>query len=97
MTTLSEPETRSVTTTQADRRLRLFRALWLATFAVILLLFLVGVLVYFRQMMGARHQLPTRRPNPAMPRHRWRKRRLPARAYAFYKLFAGVLGSFPFT
>ena len=66
MTTLSEPETHSVTTPQADRRLRLLRGLWLATFVLMVLLFLAGIPGHYHQMLVAPTSPNGGDPNPAM-------------------------------
>lgn len=77
-----------------DRRLGLLRALWLATFAVILLLFLVGVLVYFRQMLVAPVAPNENSPDPTLPAL-LAEAGIPRELHAFYMLVTGVLGSFP--
>jgi len=91
--TLSEPENHSVTTIQADRRLRLLRAIWLATFVLLVLLFLVGNPGYYHQMMVAPTSPNDGDPNPAMPAI-LAEVGLSAQVYALYKLFTGMSDSF---
>ncbi len=79
---------------QAERRLRFLRALWLATFAVTFLVFLVGVFVYFRQMLAAPTAPNENFPDPTVPAL-LAEAGIPGELYAFYKLVTGVLGSFP--
>ena len=94
MTTLSEPETHSVTTIQADRRLRLLRAIWVATFVLIVLLFLAGIPGYHHRMLVAPTTPNGGDPNPAMSAM-VAEAGISAQGYALYKLVTGMLGSFP--
>lgn len=76
-----------------DRRLRLLRALWLATFVLIVALYLAGMPFYYSQMLAA----PTP-PNevvidPALPAI-LTEAGISAQDYAVYKLVVG-LGNFP--
>ena len=82
-----------MSTTQADRRLRLLRALWLATFVLIVLLFLAGIPGYHRQMLVAPTSPNDGDPNPAMPAI-LAEVGLSAQVYALYKLFTGMSDSF---
>jgi len=91
--THSEPETHAVSTTQADRRLRLLRALWLATFVLLVLLFLAGIPGYHHQMMVAPTSPNDGDPNPAMPAI-LAEVGLSAQVYALYRLFTGMSDSF---
>ena len=94
ITTLSEPETHAVSTPQADRRLRLLRAFWLATFVLIVLLFLAGIPGYHHPMLVAPTRPNSGEPNPVMPSIP-AEAGIPAEGYAFYKLFVNGLLALP--
>ena len=72
----------------------MLRALWLATFAVILFLFLMGLLSYYRQMLVAPESPNDGDPDPTLPII-LAEAGIPAELYALFKLVSGVLGSFP--
>jgi hypothetical protein len=76
-----------------ERGLRWLRALWLATFAVILVLFLVGSVAYYQQMLVA-PTAPLGGPATALPAM-LAEAGIPAEVYAAYKLVTVVLGGFP--
>ncbi len=73
------------------RSTRLLRALWLATFAVILLLYMVGLLIYYQQMLVAPNGPNGGDPDPALPAM-LAEAGIQAELYALYLLVTGVLG-----
>lgn len=80
--------------TYPDRRLRLFRALWLATFVLIVLLFLAGIPAHYRRMLIVPTSPNGGDLNPVMPAI-LAEAGISAHAYALYMLFTGMLGNFP--
>jgi hypothetical protein len=75
--------------------LRLLRVIWLATFVLIALLFLIGIPFYYGQMLIAPSSPSDSVTDPALPAI-LAGVGISAQTYAFYKLFTtGLLGSLP--
>ncbi len=74
-----------------DRRLRLLRALWLATFALIVALYLVGLPLFYGQMLAAAKPSNEALADPALPAI-LAEAGISAQTYAVYKLIVVLSG-----